>query len=410
MIKRFARVILAAVCALAMMPVPALAFEASALTVVVKYGSVYIQGIDVAVCRVADLQENGTGYQAVPAFSGAGVEFRGLTTTEAVIAIAKSLDAYTAANRIQQVSKPTNAQGGAVFEGLAAGLYLVTQGNPQDSGYVMAPYLAAVPTRTRTAGGWDYNVTTFPKIEPRMLVQPGNVISVSVYKVWVGAGAHPGSALVQLYRNGMVYGNCVTLGAGNDWSHIWTGLDPKAAWTVDEVDIPAGYTKSISGSVAGGFVVTNTRDAQAAETTLVSGQKTWKHGVNPPGERPQAITVMIKANGTAILHRRITAAEHWSWSFRLPRYNAQGAEIKYTVAEEQITDYAGAVDGYNLINTYNPVSGVVIPGTERPLVLPQTNDENNPVLWLTLMGVSALCLAAVIIILRRRERNEKKCS
>jgi len=410
MIKRFARVILAAVCALAMLPIPVHALEASALTVVVKYGGTYIQGIDIAVCHVADLRENGAGYQATPAFSGAGADFSVLTT-ETVIALARSLDAYAATRRIQWTSKPTDAQGSAVFAGLAAGLYLVAQGNPQDSDYAMAPYLVAVPTKTaRTAGGWDYNVTTFPKIEPR--VQSGNVISVGVYKVWVGADAHPGSVLVQLYRNGTVYGNCVTLSADNNWGYLWIGLDPKAAWTVDEVDIPEGYTKSISGSVTGGFVIANTRDAQAAETALVSGQKTWKHGTNPPDERPQAITVMIRADGTAILHRRITAAEHWSWTFRLPKYNVQGTEIKYTVAEEQVTNYAGAADGYNLINTYNPTGGIAVPGTERPivLVLPQTNDENNPALWLTLMGVSALCLAAVIVILRRRERNEKKCS
>ena len=408
MIKRFARVILAAICALALMPVPARAFEASALTVVVKYGATYIQGIDIAVCRVADLQENGISYQAAPAFSGAGADFSVLTT-ETVIALARSLDAYAATRRIQWASKPTGAQGSVVFEGLDAGLYLVSQGNPQDSDYVMAPYLAAVPTKTtRIAGGWDYNVTTFPKIEPR--VQPGKMISVGVYKVWVGAGAHPGSVLVQLYRNGTVYGNCVTLNAENDWSYIWSGLDPKAAWTLDEVDIPEGYTKSISGSVTGGFVVTNTRDAQAAETTLVSGQKIWRHGTNPPNEHPQAITVMIKADGTAILHRRITAAEHWSWTFRLPKHNAQGKEIKYTVAEEQVTNYAGAADGYNLINTYNPTGGIAVPGTERSIVLPQTNDENNPALWLTLMGVGALGLTAVIAILRRRERNEKKRS
>lgn len=81
--------------------------------------------------------------------------------------------------------------------------------------------------------------------------------SVSVNKVWVGdtAANRPASITVNLLRDGEVY-DTVTLSARNGWYASWSNLDDESSWTVEEVNVPEGYTSTISGRSA--FTITNT--------------------------------------------------------------------------------------------------------------------------------------------------------
>ena len=143
------------------------------------------------------------------------------------------------------------------------------------------------------------------------------------------------------------------------------------------------------------------------EQIIVSGRKTWNHRSNPVAKRPDSITVIIKADNAIVVQRRITAADHWSWSFRLPKYNRNGREITYTVDEARFEDYAKTVDGYNLINTYSPGSNTGDPDFGLPGGSPpKTDDTGNLALWLILMAASLGGLFVIIIFLRRR-RGEK---
>jgi len=141
------------------------------------------------------------------------------------------------------------------------------------------------------------------------------------------------------------------------------------------------------------------------EEIVVSGKKTWDHGGNPAAKRPDSITVVIKADGAVVIQRLITAANHWAWSFKLPKYGKDGGEIAYAVDEARFEDYVKMVDGYNLTNIYMPGHNTDEPWPPgvRP---PKTDDTGNLPLWLALMGVSLAGLAAVMIILRRKRREE----
>jgi hypothetical protein len=83
--------------------------------------------------------------------------------------------------------------------------------------------------------------------------------TVSVKKVWQPANGHPDSVKVQLYRNGIPQGTPVTLDESNNWMYKWTGLSVNDVWTVDEVEVPAGYIVAITGTALDGFVVTNSK-------------------------------------------------------------------------------------------------------------------------------------------------------
>lgn len=92
--------------------------------------------------------------------------------------------------------------------------------------------------------------------------ETGKTVDVSVKKVWNdGAGvSRPASVSVQLYRNGDAYGSPFILNEDNNWSYTWLRLDSSAAWTVDEVSIPDGYSKTVTHS-GNHWTITNTLDA-----------------------------------------------------------------------------------------------------------------------------------------------------
>ena len=295
--KRSISLIIAAVCALLLVQ-PVLALDPEpplTLTVIMKYGNTPLSGIDVAICRVADLKdENGNvSYEATAAFVGANPDFTNLTTARN-IALAATLNTYATANNIARTTKSTNSAGGVQFNDLSAGLYLVAQMNGDTSEYTIAPFLAAVPN-SRAEEGRDWqNVTAYPKSEP--IKKTPNTISVSVYKIWdkMGTTAAPASVTVQLYRNNQPHGSVVTLNATKMWTHTWDGLDPNYTWTVDEVNVPAGYTKTVSGNATTGFIITNSKNPDVSPTPTPTPTPsptpaptpTPTPGTPPPGTPP----------------------------------------------------------------------------------------------------------------------------
>ncbi len=98
------------------------------------------------------------------------------------------------------------------------------------------------------------------KSSPPVIVPDDHTVSVSVSKVWKdgGSGDRPSDVSVQLYRNGDAYGNAVTLSESNSWCYTWSGLDNDDTWTVNEVNVPRGYTCIVtrSGDV---WTITNTK-------------------------------------------------------------------------------------------------------------------------------------------------------
>ncbi|WP_158099046.1 Cna B-type domain-containing protein [Flavonifractor sp. An100] len=90
------------------------------------------------------------------------------------------------------------------------------------------------------------------------------LISVAVEKVWKNADGTvmtqptEASVQVQLYKDGAAEGSAVTLSSANSWSHTWNGLDKDAAWTVDEVAVPDGYSKSVTHT-DNQWTITNTK-------------------------------------------------------------------------------------------------------------------------------------------------------
>ena len=185
---------------------------------------------------------------------------------------------------------------------------------------------------------------------------PG-LTSITGTKTWKDAdnqdGKRPESITVNLFADGTkLKSQSVSADADGNWSYSFTDL-PKYAngqeitYTVTE-DAVDGYTTESDGY--------NFINTHQPETTEITGTKTWNDANNQDGKRPESITVILLANGTEKTRQAVTADEagNWTYTFKdLPKY-ANGQEITYTVAEEEVTDYTTTYDGSNITNSYTP--------------------------------------------------------
>lgn len=119
--------------------------------------------------------------------------------------------------------------------------------------------------------GRKYNYTVkevnvpenYTKVEEGLTVTNTYVIpktQVTGTKEWKGGSSKKPTIELQLYQDGVAHGGTVTLVDGNT-SHTWTQLDKtdingkEHVYTIDEVEVPRGYRKSISDD---GLTVINT--------------------------------------------------------------------------------------------------------------------------------------------------------
>ena len=187
--------------------------------------------------------------------------------------------------------------------------------------------------------------------------KPGET-SVSVEKAWVDSdnrdNLRPAEIEVQLYANGAASGNPVKLSAANSWKHTWEGLALNDAgvpvvYTVDELNVPAGYAKAVAGDAKVGFVVTNTHEA---EETTAHVNKAWDDADDQDGLRSDAVQVQLMADGAAYGPVvTLDAANGWAHEWKnLPKKNA-GVDVAYSI------DEVATVSGYEA-----PVTSATAPG------------------------------------------------
>ncbi|WP_048776228.1 Cna B-type domain-containing protein [Streptococcus gordonii] len=113
--------------------------------------------------------------------------------------------------------------------------------------------------------------------------------------------------------------------------------------------------------------------------TSVSGHKTWVNDTNMT--RPQSITVNLYANNQVVASKVVSEADGWNYKFSgLPVNDENGQKITYTIGEDAIVNYSSKVEGYDLINTYDPPtipSNPGEPGKDKPSN-PDGGDPNDP--------------------------------
>ncbi len=141
-----------------------------------------------------------------------------------------------------------------------------------------------------------------------------------------------------------------------------------------------------------------------AEFVDIPVTKTWNDNNNKDGNRPESITARLFADGIEVDSHVLTAAEDWRFTFTdKPRYQEDHkTEIKYSVNEDAVPMYYTEINGYNLVNYYQPevtsttvrkvwqdnnnegntrpadiVMSLYIEGTDNKVTFVILNDKNN---------------------------------
>ena len=181
-------------------------------------------------------------------------------------------------------------------------------------------------------------------------------VDIPVEKKWVGPEGF--EVTVRLLADGKDTGKELKLDADSNWAGAFSGL-PKydhgreIVYTVEEYPVP-NYDGAVTGDAASGFTITNTNK----ETVDVSGTKSWEDDDDRDGVRPASITVNLMRDGAKADSKTVTpdASGMWAYSFTgLPKYDpTDGHEYAYTVTEEAVPNYATAVDGADITNSYTP--------------------------------------------------------
>jgi len=173
---------------------------------------------------------------------------------------------------------------------------------------------------------------------------------ISVSKTWDDGndieGLRPESVKVELYRDGEYVGyQTMTPDKDGTWSMTFENLPKNDAdgheytYTVAEREVP-GYTPTISGDAASGFSIVNT------VTVSVSGTKVWNDADDRDGMRPDSITIILLRDGQKVGDTVVTADDNWSFTFDgLAKYDADGREHVYTIAEDAVEGYSSTIEG-----------------------------------------------------------------
>ncbi|MGX6969476.1 Cna B-type domain-containing protein [Vagococcus bubulae] len=108
---------------------------------------------------------------------------------------------------------------------------------------------------------------------------PGKT-SITVSKHWSDLnnqdGIRPQDISVQLYADGKELGKPVTLNEGNKWQYTWKELAEKkngkaVEYTVKEINVPKGYTATVSDDGKGHITLTNSHNVSKEPGTNGSG-------------------------------------------------------------------------------------------------------------------------------------------
>ena len=147
--------------------------------------------------------------------------------------------------------------------------------------------------------------------------------NVTVRKVWEDQDStkRPAVVNVQLYKDLVPYGT-VTLSEDNNWQFTWTDLDASAEWTLDEIDVPEGYERSIRMETSDDqavttYTITNKQVTEepkppVQEKISITANKVWEDAGY--AGRPQSVKLQLYRDGEAY-GDAVTVSQAQGWRY-----------------------------------------------------------------------------------------------
>jgi len=121
--------------------------------------------------------------------------------------------------------------------------------------------------------------------------------------------------------------------------------------------------------------------------TEVSGEKTW---IVPDGvELPESITVYLMHGDRRAAEQEVTAKSDWKYTFTdVPKYDSEGEEIAYSVAEKDSDHFIWEADGMNLVNTYVEAVTSAVPQVTKQISVEGEGNAAEATFTFTMEGLN----------------------
>lgn len=227
-------------------------------------------------------------------------------------------------------------------------------------------------------------------------VEAYNESQLSVRKVWSDGNANHAndSITVNLLKDGKVESS-QELNAANGWAYTFDRLLEGHTWTVEEAEIPAGYTVSYN-TVGTLTTITNTKktppkpdpDPDPSYPLDVVVRKVWSS--DDGKDRPDSVTVTLYNGDVPYETVRLGAWNNWTYTWK--DLSAYG---NWQVIETNIPK--GYVPSYS-------VSGNVVTITNTRSLI-QTGQLNWPIWVLGGAGLVLVSLGGAMLVKKKRENN-----
>lgn len=217
-----------------------------------------------------------------------------------------------------------------------------------------------------------------------------NDTSLTVHKIWKGDTENiPDSITVQLLRDGKAYGDSVKLTKDNQWTYTWTKLSRSHKWSIEEINVPTGYTASYT-TKGNKVTITNTSDEVIDEepsNTPKSLTVTKKWDDKNADKRPDSASITL-CNGSNEIET-VLLGDWNGWTYTWTELDGNG---DWCIIESNIPK------GYTPV--YSAVGNTITVTNTEALI--QTGQLNWPIP--VLGGLGALMIALGIV----KMRNSKK--
>lgn len=223
-------------------------------------------------------------------------------------------------------------------------------------------------------------------------VEAYNESQLSVRKVWSDGNANHAndSITVNLLKDGKVESS-QELNAANGWAYTFDRLLEGHTWTVEEAEVPAGYTVSYN-TVGTLTTITNTKktppkpDPDPSYPLDVVARKVWSS--DDMKDRPDSVTVTLYNGDVPYETVRLGAWNNWTYTWK--DLSAYG---NWQVIESNIPK--GYVPSYS-------VSGNVVTITNTRSLI-QTGQLNWPIWVLGGAGLVLVSLGGAMLVKKKRE-------
>ena len=227
-------------------------------------------------------------------------------------------------------------------------------------------------------------------------VEAYNESQLSVRKVWSDGNANHAndSIKVNLLKDGKVESS-QELNAANGWAYTFDRLLEGHAWTVEEAEVPAGYTVSYN-TVGTLTTITNTKktppkpdpDPDPSYPLDVVVRKVWSS--DDGKDRPDSVTVTLYNGDVPYETVRLGAWNNWTYTWK--DLSAYG---NWQVIESNIPK--GYVPSYS-------VSGNVVTITNTRSLI-QTGQLNWPIWVLGGAGLALVALGVVLLVMKKKKNH-----